>query len=101
MADERHATTTGVLLNDLASGALGADEHHLIFVFRQTLDISQRVIEGGHGVLEVDDVDFVAGPKNVLIHLGVPETCLVSEVRTCLQQVAHAYLRHSQTLCLG
>jgi hypothetical protein len=52
-------------------------------------------------VLEIDDVNFIASPKNVLIHLGVPETGLVSEVRTCLQQVTHAYLRHSQTLCLG
>ena len=101
MADERHATATRVLFDDLASGALGADEHDLIFVFRQTLDRIQRVIKGGHGVLEIDDVNFVACPKNVLIHFGVPETGLVSEVRTCLQQVAHAYLRHSQTLCLG
>jgi hypothetical protein len=46
-------------------------------------------------------MDLVTGPEDVLIHLGVPETGLVSEVRTCLQQVTHAYLRHSQTLCLG
>jgi hypothetical protein len=90
-----------MFLNDLARRALGTDEHHLIFLLCQALDRGQGVVKSGHGVLKIDNVDFVAGPKNVLIHFGVPETGLVSEVRTCLQQVAHAYLRHSQTLCLG
>ena len=58
-------------------------------------------VERGHGVLKIDDVDFVSRPENVLVHFGVPEPGLVSEVRTCLQQVAHTYLRHNQTLCLG
>ena len=101
MADEGHATTTGVLLNDLARGSLGADKHDLILIFRQPLHGTQRVVKRGHSVLKVDDVDLVARPENVLIHFGVPEPGLVSEVRTCLQQVAHTYLRHNQTLCLG
>ncbi len=52
-------------------------------------------------MLQVDNVNLVAGPKNVLVHFGVPESCLVSKVRTCLQQVTHTYLRHNSTLCLG
>ena len=101
MTDERHSTTAGVLLDDFPGSALGTDKHDLILVFSQALDRVQGVVERGNGVLEVNDVNFVACPKNVFIHLGVPEACLVSEVRTCLQQVTHAYLRHSQTLCLG
>jgi hypothetical protein len=45
-------------------------------------------------VLEIDNVNFVTSPENVLVHFGVPETGLVSEVCACLQQIAHAYLRH-------
>jgi hypothetical protein len=43
-------------------------------------------------VLEVDDVDLVARTKDVLAHLGIPVTRLVTEVGTRLQQVPHAYL---------
>ena len=90
-----------MLFNDLARSTLGADEHHLILVLSQALHRRQRFIKRGYRVLKVDDVDFVASPEDVLIHLGIPETGLMPEVRTCLQQVTHAYLRHNQTLCLG
>ena len=101
MTDERHATAPGLLFNNLARCTLGSDEHDLIFVFSQALDRVQRIVKCRHGVLEINDVNLIACPKNVLIHLGVPEPGLVSKVRTCLQQVTHTYLRHNQTLCLG
>ena len=49
-------------------------------------------------MLEVDDVDLVTGTKDVLIHLGVPITGLVTEMGACLKQFAHAYLRHNKYL---
>ena len=52
-------------------------------------------------MLKVNNVDVVAGPKNVLIRLGVPKTGLVPEVRAGLQQVTHTHLRHNHSLCLG
>ena len=84
MADKGHATTAGVLLNDFARGSLSADKHDLVLVFRQPLYGAERVVKRGHSVFKIDDVDFVARPENVLIHFGVPEPGLVSEVRTCL-----------------
>ena len=101
MADKRHTATTRVLLYNLACSTLGADEHDLIFVLSQALYRCQRFIKHRYRVLKVDDMDFVASSKDVLIHLGIPETGLVPEVCTCLQQVTHAYLRHGQTLYLG
>ena len=49
-------------------------------------------------MLEVNNVDLVARTKNVLIHFGVPVTCLVPKVCACLYQFAHVYLRHSLIL---
>ena len=101
MANKGHATTPCMLLDNLAGGTLGTHEHDLVFILGEPLHRIQGVIERRHSVLEIDDVNFVPCPEDVSIHLGVPETGLVSKVRTCLQQVTHTYLRHSQTLCLG
>ena len=101
MADVGHAGALRLLLDDLAGGALGADEQDLVLVAGHGLDQRQRLVEGGHRVLEVDDVDLVAGTEDVLVHLRVPETGLVPEVRTGLQQVAHAYLGHDNYLFSG
>jgi hypothetical protein len=46
-------------------------------------------------------VDLVAGPEDVLAHLGIPVAGLVPEVRARLQQVAHAYLGHKTPVCLS
>jgi tRNA U54 and U55 pseudouridine synthase Pus10 len=92
VADVGHAGALRLLLDDLARGALGADEQDLVVAGREPLDHVQRLVEGRHRVLEIDDVDLVAGTENVLAHLGVPVAGLVTEVRAGLQQVPHAYL---------
>src|SRR6056297_1732958 len=92
VADKRHAGALGLLLDDLASGTLGAHEQDLVLAAGHALDELQCFVERRHRVLEVDDVDFVAGTEDVLVHLRIPVTGLVTEVRTGLQQVAHAYL---------
>jgi hypothetical protein len=92
MADVGHTGALRLLANDLSRGALGADEQDLVVTAGEALDHGQRFVEGGHRVLEVDDVDLVARTKDVLAHLGIPVTGLVTEVGTRLQQVPHAYL---------
>ena len=97
MADIGHAGPLRLLLDNLARGALGADKQHLVLVGRQATHEIQRCVEGRYGVLKVDDVNLVAGTKYVLTHLGVPVAGLVTEMCACLQQFAHAYLRHNST----
>src|SRR5262249_45410108 len=48
-----------------------------------------------HGLLEVDDVDAVAGAEDVRLHLGVPTARLVPEVDTGLQQGLHRHVSHT------
>ncbi|GGY63425.1 hypothetical protein GCM10011613_03910 [Cellvibrio zantedeschiae] len=45
-------------------------------------------------MLKVDDMNLVARTEDVLAHLWVPVTGLVTEVDTGGQHVAHAYLWH-------
>ena len=46
--------------------------------------------ELGNRLFEVDDVNLVAGAKDVLTHLRVPETGLVTEMATSFKHFTHA-----------
>jgi hypothetical protein len=84
MADKWHATAASLLLDNLTGSAFCSNEHYLVLLFSEALHRTQRIIKCRNGVLEINNMDLVTGPEDVLIHLGVPETGLVSEVRTCL-----------------
>ena len=101
MADIRHATTLGLLLDQLLRGALGAHENELVAARGDLAHLLQSPVEGRHRVLEVDDVNLVARAKDIRAHLGVPVAGLVAEVDTRLQHVAHADSGHSVFLCFG
>ena len=49
----------------------------------------RRGVPEAEGLLEVDDVDAVAGPEDVLLHLGIPTLGLVSELGTGLEEFLH------------
>src|SRR3989304_396353 len=49
------------------------------------------------GLLEIDDVDAVALPEDVFLHLGVPPLGLVAEVNPGLQKLLH---RHCHSVLL-
>src|SRR5690606_9945888 len=89
MIDVRRAATCCFFANDLASGALGADEQDLVLARSQLFNELQRVVEHRQGFFAVDDMDLVARAENVLVHFRVPVTGLVAEVHTGLQHVAH------------
>jgi hypothetical protein len=42
-------------------------------------------------LLEVNDVNLVAMTEDIRGHLGVPETCLVTEMDTRFQHFTHRY----------
>jgi hypothetical protein len=48
-------------------------------------------------LLEVDDVDAVAGSENVGFHLGVPLVGLMTEVDPRLKQRLHGNIGHTST----
>jgi hypothetical protein len=95
MTDIRHTTASSLLFNDFTRRPLSAYKHNVAFVASKALNVFERVIKRRHSVLEIDNVYFISRPKNELVHFGVPEAGLVSEVGACLQQIAHAYLSHS------
>ena len=84
MADIRHTGALCLLLDDFTRSALGANEQNLVLVASQASHHIQRFIEGGNCVLQVDDVNLIAGTKNVLIHFRIPVTGLVAKVSACL-----------------
>jgi len=74
---------------------LGADEEN-------GLPVCARVADGVEGNLqvlralgEVEDVDPVALRVDKRRHLGIPSACLVPEVGSDLEKVAHGYWCHS------
>jgi len=74
---------------------LGADKEHVATI---GYHFDNRLVSGPielDGFLQVDDVDSVTGPENVLFHLGVPALGLVAEMDPGLQQLPHCYHGHT------
>ena len=98
MTHKRHTAARSLLFYDFTRSSFCTHEHDLVLVFHQPADKSQGVVKRGDSVLKVDDMDFVACPEDVLVHLWIPESGLVAKVRAGLQQLAHAYLCHKLSL---
>ena len=47
-----------------------------------------------NGLFQIDNMDTVTGTEDVLLHLGIPETGLVTEVNAGFEHVAHGDGRH-------
>jgi len=60
----------------------------------------QSIVEGGHGVLEVEDVDLVPLTEQIRCHFGAPVAGLVAEVHTGLQHLTHGNASHGIFLVL-
>ena len=52
-------------------------------------DKTGGVLEELQRFLEIDDVNAVAFPEDVLLHLGIPTLGLVPEVYACFEQFFH------------
>ena len=92
--DIRHLATLGLLLDDLLGRLLGADEQHRAALGRQLADEVQGLLKQRQGLLQVDDVNFVAVAKQVIRHLGIPIAGLVAEMDAGFQHLFHAEVRH-------
>src|SRR5712664_1850053 len=68
---------------------LGADEEHRTAAGADVADELEGLAREPHGLLQIDDVDAVAGAEDVRLHLRVPALGLVAEVDAGLEQLAH------------
>ena len=82
---------TGRLLDDhVLRLLLGADEQDRLATARRVDHGLEGLAEQLDRVLQVDDVDAVTRAEDVLLHLRVPPTRVVSEVHARLEKRAHA-----------
>ena len=84
------AATLGFGGDDFATAALGVDEEDLAALSGELAGELAGFFELGNRLFEVDDVNLVAGAKDVLTHLRVPETGLVTEMATSFKHFTHA-----------
>src|SRR5579862_4604529 len=90
MVDVRHVHALGLALDRILGLLLRADEEDGAVPLREVADELRGLVEALARLRQIDDVD--AGPlgEDEAAHLWIPATCLVTEVHSGLQQVAHA-----------
>jgi hypothetical protein len=88
VVDVEHLAPRRLFGDDVASGALGADEQHGAAVGHGLVQEPGGVHQPARRALQVDDVDPVLGAVDVRLHLRVPPTGLVTEVDAGLQEIA-------------
>ena len=96
-----HVHARGLGLHGFLGLLLGADEQHGAVVGDGGLDEVIGLVDQLQRLEQVDDVDAVALHQDVLLHLGVPTTGLVTEVDAGLEHFAHRDLCHSTTFLVG
>ena len=62
----------------------GARNNIHIVDLAQSVPLLQRAVEHRHGLGEIDDMDIVAGPEDVLGHLWIPAMGLMAEMDASL-----------------
>ena len=92
--DVVHTATLRLFADRLGSLLLGADEQQGAAVCGQVTHEVVRFHKLLDGLLQVDDVDAVSLREDVLLHLGVPASGVVSEMDAGFQQLLDGYDRH-------
>ncbi len=94
MADVRHSAALGLLADCVTRRSLGTNEQEPAAVGDQGLNETARITVQRNRVLEIDNMDVVAGTENVRRHLRVPVPGLVAKMHTGLQHLPHADFCH-------
>ena len=89
-----HAAAVGLFTHDILGLFFGADEQDGAALGGQVADEVKSGAEHLDRLLEVDDVDAVAGAEDVRFHLRIPAAGLVAEVNAGLEQLLHADFGH-------
>jgi hypothetical protein len=90
-----HPAALGLLADLVLRLLLRADEEDDAARRGELPHLGVDLAEHPHGLLEIDDVDPVAGAEDVALHLRVPSAGLVAEVHSRLQQLLHRRLGHT------
>ena len=97
VVDVGHVDALGLQLHGLAGLLLGAHEEHAAAALGEVAHERVRLLDQRQRLLQVDDVDAGALAEDEPAHLRVPATCLVSEVHTGLEQLAHCDRGHGRS----
>jgi hypothetical protein len=89
MIDEWHARTLRFLAYDFRRRALGSDEEDFAILLGEIADFFKRLVHCRNGVLEIDNVDFIARAEDELVHLWIPVAALVAEMDACAKHIFH------------
>src|SRR5208337_1828548 len=100
MVDVVHGAAGGFLGYGLLRLTLRAHKQHRLPLARKIGKELGRLLKELQCLLQVDDVDPVAFPVDVLLHLRVPAARLVAEVNSSLQEFLHRNIRQKLLLTL-
>ena len=89
VGNEVHSAALGVLLDRFVSLPLGPDKEYMFTVGPQIVEEVHGLPEELQGSLQVDNMNAVPFAEDVLLHLRIPPTRLVSEMDSRLQQLLY------------
>ena len=91
---EIHTAALSLFANRISCLLLGANEQNGAALSSNVADVHVRLFKLLDGLLQVDDVDAVTLGEDVLSHLGVPASGVVTEMYTGFQKLLNAYNCH-------
>ncbi len=81
--------------------AFRADEQDAAALGDRIAHRLQRAVHHRHRLGEIEDVDIVAGPEDVLRHLRIPAVGLMAEVHASFQKLTHRIVRKRHIVFSG
>src|SRR5439155_21117517 len=101
VVDVEHAAALGLFPHHFLRLLLGADKQQLPALGCQLAYELARLAQHPHGLLQIDDVDTVAGAEDIGFHLGAPPAGLVAEMDPRFKQLLDRNVDHESCLSLG
>ena len=80
---------------------LGADKHYSTAFSNGVGNEVVGFIEKRKCLVKVDDIDLVAGPKDIRLHFWVPSFGLMTKVQSCNKHLFHCNVSHFILLFVG
>src|SRR6202035_1673102 len=87
---EKCAAALGLFGGRFLGLALGAHKKNVSALRGKFANEAARFAEHFQRLLQIDNVNAVAFPEDVLLHFRIPASCLVTEVNSGLQQLFHS-----------